>query len=419
MVHTRRDAHREAAIIIVGTELVSGLRTDTNGAEIARSLATAGFHTASREVLPDDVPLLSARMRDRMAEYDLVVVGGGLGPTHDDVTREAAARALGVKLERDPAIVALLEPVAARHHFARSASQVMRQADVLAGARVLVSRSGTAPGQLVSTTRGHLLLLPGPPHELRPLLAEALAGIGGEPSAAPRVLRCVGIAESDAQVTAENLIATRPGVGLTVLAQPALVDIVLFDEGAGSAGLDRVARDIADALGDVCYTTDGATLAEVVISAASRDGLALALAESCTGGMIAAELTSVPGASSAFLGSAVTYADDLKHALLGVDDDTLNDYGAVSNAAASEMASGIRALSGADITLAVTGIAGPGGGSPDKPVGTVWFAVDAGRGVSSTERHFSGDRDTVRARATATALDLLRRAILSSAVGRP
>lgn len=396
---------------MVGTELVAGIRLDTNGAEVAGALAAAGYVTTRREILPDEVEVLAERIAALVDSHDVVVVTGGLGPTHDDVTREAAADALGLDLDTHSVIEARLQPVLARHRIPDAAAQVLRQAQVLRGARILMPERGTAPGQLVPTARGHLLLLPGPPHELRPMLAESLRSLGRGSRAEPRVIGCVGIAESDAQLTAQKVLAPHPGIALTVLARPALVDVVLIDQGVTSDELDRTTSEVAEALGDACYSTEGATLAQTVVEGASACGVTISLAESCTGGLIAAALTSVPGASSVLLGSVVTYADEMKRGLLGVGEDTLRDHGAVSEQTACEMASGVRELTGADVTLAVTGIAGPAGGSSAKPVGTVWFAVASGTDVIPERHRFSGDRDIVRARATATGLDLLRRAL--------
>lgn len=417
MAGSQHESRLRAAIVLVGTELVTGLRSDTNGEEVARTLVAAGIRPSVREVLPDDLEAVAERLAELTAGFELVIVTGGLGPTHDDVTRDAAARALGLPLERDAAIATRLQPVVERHRHPASAEQVMRQADVLRGAKVLRPTTGTAPGQLVSTGTGYLLLLPGPPHELRPMLSSALDLIAAGEGAPPRILGCVDVPESDAQLATESVLASHPGVGLTVLARPSLITIVLFDEGAGASGLDRAAEDVARVLGDACYADDDSTLAETVVRSATERHLTIALAESCTGGMIAAELTTVPGASAVFVGSAVTYADSTKVRILGVAAETLQVHGAVSSQTASEMARGMRSLTDADIALAVTGIAGPGGGTADKPVGTVWFALTGTEGISVTNRLFTGDRDVVRSRATAVALNLLRHAIASRPVG--
>ena len=408
-----------AAVVLVGTELVSGLTSERNGEVVTRALVQAGYRPSVREVLPDDVDVLAERLATLTRRYPLVVVTGGLGPTHDDLTREAAAAALGLALRPDAEIASRLGPVIERHVHPDAADQILRQAEVLEGATVLAPDTGTAPGQLVSTRGGRLLLLPGPPHELAPMLEQAAELIRAGESASPTIVSCVDLAESDAQLRAQSVLAGEPGIGLTVLARPALVDIVLFDEGAGTTGLAAAALRVAEALGDACYATDGSTLAETVIGEATQRGIAIAVAESCTGGMIGAELTAVPGASAVFLASAVTYADSAKQEILHVSEATLRAHGAVSAECASEMAAGIRRVTEADIALSVTGIAGPAGASPGKPRGTVWFGLADGDNMSLHHRVFSGDRSIVRARSTVIALDLLRRALLDRRPGTP
>lgn len=404
-----------AAVVAVGTELTCGLAEDTNGSAVSRELLAYGFEVPLREVVADDRALLASRIRDLATRYALVVVTGGLGPTHDDVTRESAADALGVSLERDRELAVRLERVVARHSHPGAASQVLRQADVLAGARVLQPTLGTAPGQLVQSPAGHLLLLPGPPREMEPMLSEALRMLTGRLQRAPRVrvLSCVDIPESDAQLAAEGALAGRPGVKLTVLGRPALVDVVLVDSGGGPDPLAVAATEVAAALGDRCYTTDGSSLASAVITSARSQRATIALAESCTGGLISAALTDVPGSSDVFLGGAIAYSNALKERFARVTPQTLERYGAVSGETAREMADGIRRETGADFALAVTGIAGPGGGGEEKPVGTVWFALGNRHATSVELRRFGGDRFAVRARTTAIGLDLLRRALAS------
>lgn len=417
MERPEQHSRQRAAIVAVGTELVAGLRAETNGEEIARALVSSGYEVVIREVLPDHLERLSERLAALASSVELLVVTGGLGPTHDDLTREATARALGIGVRNDETIAARLQPVVDRHREPGAASQVLRQADVLEGAHVLQPGTGTAPGQLISTECGHVLLLPGPPHELRPMLADALSLLPTVPGAAPRILGCVGVPESDVQIAAQRVLASHPGIGLTVLARPSVVEVVLFDEGAGTEALGEAASQVEESIGEGCFADDGATLAQTVIRSATERGLSLALAESCTGGMIAAELTGVPGASAVLLGSAVTYADDAKVRMLGVDPQTIETHGAVSAETAADMAAGVRRLLDADLALAVTGIAGPGGGDERKPVGTVWLAVDTREGTSVTHRTFAGDRAVIRARATAIGLDLLRREIASRAGG--
>ena len=400
----------DAAIVTVGTELVRGLAVDTNTSEIARALAAVGIDVREAVSVADDADSLVAHLRRCAASYDLVVVTGGLGPTHDDVTREAAAAALGIGMCRDRRIESGLAAVAARHSDPRAAEQVFVQADVLDGARVLDAVLGTAPGQVVPTARGELVLLPGPPREMRPLLEAYLSDRASGP-AAPAVLRCAGVSESDLQMAAQDVLGGRSDIELTVLAAPGDVRVVLFDRGAGSTELAAVSASIAERIGESCYSTDGRSLAQVVLDRAHGARITIATAESCTGGLVGGALTEVPGSSAVYVGGAVTYSDEVKTSLLGVDPALLRTFGAVSDAVAMAMASGARDVTGADLAVSVTGIAGPEGGTSEKPLGTVWFGVADAQGIRAEMRRFGGDRHFVRERSVMTALDLLRRAL--------
>jgi nicotinamide-nucleotide amidase len=399
-----------AAIVTVGTELTSGLRADTNGREIAGRLLQTGYSVGRLTSVPDDETRIADAIADCVASFDLVVVTGGLGPTHDDRTREAAARALGIGLVRDPDLERQMAEIGRRHTTAAAATAALRQADVLDGARVVPAVSGTAPGQVITQGGATLVLLPGPPAEMRPMLEVVLDERAS--AGPPRVLRCAGITESDAGALVEPLLETGEGVGFTLLASPPLVDVVFFDDGAGAETVDRLALAAATALGTRCYSTDGRSLAEVVLGLASDSGVRIACAESCTGGSIAAALTDVPGASAVFLGGVVSYADTAKADLLGVPAGMLAQFGAVSEQVAAAMAEGARERFGAGLALSVTGIAGPDGGTADKPVGLVWFALaSVDRPTATFERRFPGDRAVVRARATVHGLDLMRHAL--------
>lgn len=402
---------RTAAIVTVGTELVRGLSVDTNTSEVARALSGAGIDVLETVSIGDEEAVLAGALARLTALCDLVVVTGGLGPTHDDVTREAASQALGLPLVRDPSIEARLRPSAARHADPRAAAQTFAQADVLEGARVLPAVLGTAPGQVVPTPRGSLVLLPGPPREMRPLLA-ALAAEWGSGATPPRVLRVSGMGEGDVQMAAQDVLAGRTDIELTVLAKPGDVQVVLFARGADEASLEDAATAIAERIGEACYSRHGESLAQTLLALARERGLTIASAESCTGGLVGGAITAVAGASEAYLGGVISYSDDAKAHLLGVDPALIGAVGAVSDAVALAMAAGARDQLGADWAVSVTGIAGPGGGSDEKPVGTVWFAVAGPGGPRAEVRRFPGDRDTVRDRSVQTALDLLRRAIL-------
>lgn len=402
--------HAPAAVIAVGTELTSGLHVDTNGPEVARELESAGLRVDLISSVPDDEHAIASALASALTRHALIVVTGGLGPTHDDVTRDAAARALDLTLQADPEIAGALRQVTSRHRESGATAQVLRQAEVLSGATVLTPELGTAPGQVVAAGDALVVLLPGPPREMRPMLRTLLTA--AERHESVRTLRTAGLTETDVQLRVQRALSGTSGIELTVLATPALVDVVLRDRGASPDGLEHAATAVRAALGTAWYGDGEVTLAEAVLRIAGAAGMTIAVAESCTGGSVAAALTDVPGASAVFLGGAVTYADDAKSSLLGVDPALLATRGAVSAPAAEAMATGVRKRLGADIAAAITGIAGPGGGSADKPVGTVWFAVASADSTTSEVRHFFGDRHGVRTRATVTALDLLRQALV-------
>ncbi len=410
---TGPDVRAGAAVVTVGSELTTGLRVDTNTAEVASALTAAGLRVSETVSLPDDYDALVRELARLAASVDVVVVTGGLGPTHDDVTRDAAAAALGLKTSRDAAIEQRLAAFAARHDDPDVASHIVRQADVIEGAVVLPATVGTAPGQVVPTPRGgRLVLLPGPPREMRPMLVAALEHLPASERAATRLFKCVGIGESDVQMRVERAmesVGATGAVGFTVLARPAEVHVVLTDEHAGASLLTTAADAVEQALGAECFSRGDETLAEVVLQAARERGATVATAESCTGGMVAAALTDVPGSSDVFVGSVVAYSNDLKERLLGVPDETLEAFGAVSEETALAMATGALRSTGAQLAVSVTGIAGPGGAVPGKPVGTVWFALADTQGAVAQLRNVLGDRAGIRERSTMYALDLLRR----------
>lgn len=401
-----------AAIVTIGTELTTGLRQDTNGGEIARTLSEAGYTVRVLCSLPDDPELVESTLRGLLPTYSLIVVTGGLGPTHDDITREAAARALGRGLHSDDSLAALLDPLAYVHEQPASRAQMLRQADVIDGATVVPAMTGTAPGQVIRTDAATLILLPGPPNEMRPLLAAALDTRG--PSLAPVRLRCTGITESDAQHLVAPAIA-RYRVDLTLLAAPGDIEVILFGQEGDPADLADLADAAAAArlaLGDLCFSDDGSSLAATVVRLARASGARLSCAESCTGGLVAGALTDVPGASDVFCGGVVAYANETKTELLGVPADTISSYGAVSEQTARAMAEGALRIPGATLSVATTGIAGPGGGTQAKPLGLIWFAIARSDGrVETSYRQLSGSRDLIRSRATLAALDLLRRSL--------
>lgn len=400
-----------AAVVTVGTELTTGHRLDTNGAEVALALVNAGFTVREMVSVPDELNAIATVLKGLLGRHRMVIVTGGLGPTHDDITREAAAQVFGRALIRDQAIADILAARVAVHREPASAISLLHQADVIAGARVLAATTGTAPGQVIEDGERTLVILPGPPNEMRPMLREALAGRVA--TAPPVTLRCVGVTESDAGNRVLPLLTPFADVELTLLGGPGQVDVILVSTSGDPASLADASAAALTALGGSCYSTDGSTLAETVVRLASERSSRIATAESCTGGLVAAALTDVPGSSQMFGGSVVAYANETKSAALGVDAALIAREGAVSEPVARAMAQGALAIPGTTLAVAVTGIAGPGGGSADRPLGTVWFAIATGDGSLRAECHrYGGDRTMVRYRARTTALDLLRRSLL-------
>jgi nicotinamide-nucleotide amidase len=408
-----------AYVLSTGDELVRGRTLDTNAAEIARALGAEGLTVVGASLVGDDEPALAAAMLRAAECAEIVVVSGGLGPTLDDCTRGAAARAAGVALERRPEIEEnLRERFAARRM--RMPESNLLQADAPAGAEILVNRHGTAPGFRVRVRGSELFALPGPPHEMRAVLAEealprirALVG-GAERVVVVRTLETFGEREAAVGEAIAELMerGREPRVGTTAVR--GTIRVVIHAEGGPAEAaemVDRAEAEVRRRLGPIVFGVDGETLAGVAGRLLLRERATIATAESCTGGLVAGALTEVPGISAVFPGGVVTYADEEKSKLLGVPAELLMRVGAVSEEVACAMASGVRARFATDLGVALSGVAGPDGGTPEKPVGLVHLALDA-RGVVTHRRLLlPGDRALVREIAVKSALDLVRRAL--------
>ena len=413
-----------AEIIAVGSELLTPFRSDTNSLFLTAGLNELGIVVRRKSIVGDDAEDLASAVRSALARVDLVVTCGGLGPTEDDLTRETVAQVLERPLNEDPAIV---EGVRAR--FARRGWTMpdnnRRQARVPSGAVVLDNPRGTAPGLWLAHRGRVVVLLPGPPRELEPMFTGLVHGRLAERATARRlyrrVLRVAGRGESHveerAQPVYERWRHAEPAVETTVLASPGLVELHLStragSESVAAAVLDGATGQLAEALGDHLFSSDGRSLTEVVGGLLARDRLRVAVGESCTGGLVTARLVDVPG-SSAWVGAGiVAYSNAVKREALGVSAEVLETHGAVSEPVALAMAAGARRVGGADLGVGVTGVAGPGGGTEAKPVGTVCVAVvGPGAAEAATTVRLPGDRAMVRTQAARVALDLLRRALL-------
>ena len=406
-------------VLTIGTELLLGLTVDTNAAELGRALAAAGAEITRRTTVADRPEAIRAGVAEALDRTGFVITTGGLGPTRDDMTKTVVADLFGKRLVLDERLLASLE--ARFKKLGRPMPALNRtQAEVPDGATVLPNPRGTAPGLWVEDARGRVVvLLPGVPREMRGLLVEEVlprlvARQGTERRVVlSRTLRTTGIAES---ALAERVGPIEPEIApLTLAYLPSVDGVDLRVTAWGLAPRDAEARLAAvverlrAAVGEHGYGEDGADLAAVVLDALRQGRHRLGVAESCTGGMVAERVTNIPGASATFIGGVVAYADVVKTAALKVPIETLEAHGAVSEETVRAMAEGAQRLFSADCTIAVTGIAGPGGGTPEKPVGTVWFAARVHTAARAVRRVFPGDREEIRRRAAQAALDLLRR----------
>ncbi|CAN5900174.1 competence/damage-inducible protein A [soil metagenome] len=403
-------------LVTIGNELLLGFTVDTNGAEIARALSAVGVEVVRRTAAPDRAEEIAAAVADALRRTGAVLTTGGLGPTRDDVSKKAVAELYGVPLEFDEVVWSDIVSRFARAQRAPAAAN-RSQAEVPRGATVLRNKWGTAPGLWLDGALGLTVMLPGVPPEMRKLLElEVLPRLAARASGSvvrSLVVRTTAIPES---TLAERMGEIERDIApLTVAYLPGTegVDLRATAWGMGPGEADRRLRAAADLLreraGEHVYGEGDADLAAVVLEHARRAGLSLGSAESCTGGLVGGRLTDVPGSSDVFAGGVICYSNRLKVELLGVPPDLLAEHGAVSEAAARAMAEGARTRMGVDVAVSVTGIAGPGGGTPEKPVGTVWFAV-ASPGATETRRIvFLGSRREIRDRAAQTALFLVLR----------
>jgi len=408
-----------AEILAVGSELLTPLRSDTNALYLTAKLLEIGIDTGARVTVADDAALLESAFRNALARADVVIATGGLGPTEDDLTREAAAAALGRPLHRDPALIEELKARFAR--FGRVMAAVNeKQADVIEGAVVLRNPRGTAPGQRVEAGGRLLVILPGPPHEMSPMFEDQVLPVlrerAGGRALRMRILKIAAMGESDVEQVVAPVYKTFTNPRTTILGGPGQVELHLTAEGASAeeaeARIEALASPIRERLAGRIYSEDGRELNEVVGAMLQERGLTLAVAESCTGGLLSSRLTERPGSSAYFYGAWVTYANRAKVEDLGLDVALIERHGAVSEEVARAMASSARARAHADIGVAITGIAGPGGGTPDKPVGLVFIALSGAAGERVRRVHFPSDRDRVRYQSTQSALEMIRRGLL-------
>jgi len=403
--------------------MLTPYRMDTNSLYLTEQLNLLGVDVIFKSVVGDDRRRLVAAVQHGLFRSDILIFSGGLGPTEDDLTREAVAEALGVSLRRDPEILLHLEQRFAERGWKMAANN-SKQADVLEGATVLPNPNGTAPGQWLNGQfdgREHIIvLLPGPPHELKGLfegeVRERLRAKVPPASLAIRTLKIAMLGESAVDARVAPIYKRYADVETTILAGAGEIELHFKTRAAtrdaAQRRVDEVAGVVEDELDDAVYSRNGESLEQIVGYWLQMRNSTLAVAESCTGGLLAERLTSISGSSRYFLGGAVVYSNALKTELAGVPAEMIDRHGAVSREVAAALAEGIRYRCESTLGVGITGVAGPGGGTAEKPVGLVFHALASDRGTEVIQRNFPGDRKRIRRFASTMALDMLRKELM-------
>jgi nicotinamide-nucleotide amidase len=405
----------KAEIIAVGSELLTPHHVDSNSLFITQKLNDLGIEVRLKTIVGDDEKDLVDLLQQALTRSELIVVSGGLGPTEDDLTRTAVARALRRTITKSPEILEMiLKRFAGRGIAVPKINE--RQAELIEGAEIIANARGTAPGMWIRENSRIIVLLPGPPRELEPmfetLAVPRLQALAKGKMLAKKQFYITGMTESEVDAKAAPIYIKYPGIQTTILSNTRHIALLFsrqIDSDECPTDLEELAGKVQEILGDSVFSTNGQPLEQVVGIQMKSSGRTLAVAESCTSGMIGARLTAVPGSSEYFLGGVLCYSNDIKSRLCGVSENTLKEFGAVSVETAEELARGIRSTLGSSVGLSITGIAGPGGGSADKPVGLVYVALSDEQRTESHRRIIPGDRDSIRERAVSFALSCLRR----------
>ena len=412
-----------AEIIAVGSELLTPFRTDTNSLYLTEQLNRLGIDVIFKSIVGDNLHQLVAAAEHALFRSEIVIFSGGLGPTEDDLTREAVAEALGVGLRRDPELLRMLEERFAARGWKMAANNA-KQADVIEGATALPNPNGTAPGQWLcgqSDGREHIIvLLPGPPFEMRGLFESEVRGRlqAKVPPAflAVRTLKVAMLGESHVDARVAPIYKQFADVETTILAGAGEIELHFktraATQDAAQRRVDELAGLVEDELDDAVYSRNGESLEQIVGYWLQLRNSTLAVAESCTGGLLAERITSVSGSSRYFLGGAVVYSNNLKTEFAGVPAEMIDRHGAVSREVAAALAEGIRYRCESTLGVGITGVAGPAGGTPEKPVGLVFHAVASDQGTEVVQRNFPGDRKRIRRFASTMALDMLRKKLM-------
>jgi nicotinamide-nucleotide amidase len=412
-----------AEIIAIGSELLTPFRQDTNSLYLTEKLNQLGVEVIFKTIVGDSREHLTGAASLAVSRAEIVIFMGGLGPTEDDLTREAVADALGLALQRDPEIVTSLEQRFAARGWKMAANNI-KQADVITGATVLPNANGSAPGQWMSGKyEGReriILLLPGPPHELKALYEEQclprLRAKLPPQFIATRELKITGLGESQCDARVAPIYKLYSDVQTTILAGAGEIQLHLKTRAASleaaQSRVDQLVEKIEEELGDLVFSDNGDSMEQIVGYYLQMRNATLAVAESCTGGLVAERITSVSGSSRYFVGGTVVYSNQLKTAFADVPAELIEKHGAVSREVAGALAEGIRRRTGATLGLGVTGVAGPTGGTDAKPVGLVFHALASDTGTEVVERTFPGDRKRIRRFASQQAMDMVRRKLM-------
>ncbi len=404
----------KAEIIAVGSELLTPDHLDTNSLYLTDKLWEAGFDVHLKTVVRDNEREISDVLGAALRRSKVVIITGGLGPTEDDLTRTAVARSLNRTISVDSGIVeALARRFASRGYTMAKINE--RQAEVITGAVILPNSFGTAPGQWIEHEGIAIALLPGPPREVRPMfeayVLPRLHVLGGARRMAKRSFIITGLTESEVDSQVAAIYRSYPSVQTTILSSPGGISLNLYqwiEEGREASDIEQLSQRIQAILGNAIFTSSGEPLEEVVGHRLRQSGLTLAVAESCTAGLVAWRITRMPGSSDYFRGGVLCYSNEVKVNLCGVDEEVLKRHGAVSSEVAEALAAGVRDRLKTSIGLAVTGLAGPGGGSQEKPVGLVYIGISDGERTIHARRILPGDRDLIRERAAYFAISSLR-----------
>jgi len=412
-----------AEIIAIGSELLTPFRQDTNSLYLTGQLNSLGVEVGFKTIVGDDLKDIIRVTMAALSRADILILSGGLGPTEDDLTREAVAETLGLQLRRDSGVVQAIERRFTEHGWKMSPNN-MKQGDVITGAIVLPNANGTAPGQWITGKSDGkekiIILLPAPPHELKALfessVVERLRAKIPKQFLATRVLKITGMGESACDARVAPIYKRFADVNTTILAGPGEIQLHLRTQARSvekaQERVDELVDQIEEELGDSVYSDNGDSLEQIVSYFLQMRNATLAVAESCTGGLVAERLTSVSGSSRYFMGGAVVYSNALKTDFADVPQDLLDVYGAVSEQVARALAEGIRKRCGTTMGLGITGVAGPTGGTAEKPVGLVFHALATESGTELIKRNFPGDRARVRWFASQQALDMVRRKLM-------